>query len=82
MKEKRTKRSKSSGRKLKSFKSGDKDVKFENYSGKRDLDKALLFIRQLEVAFANENFKESSKLRHVSMHLKGTASPLVVVRDT
>ncbi|MCO5553102.1 hypothetical protein L7F22_006623 [Adiantum nelumboides] len=60
--------------KQKSFKSGDKDVKFDSYNGRRDNDKALAFIRQFEVAFAEGNFKERSKLRHVSMYLKGTAS--------
>ncbi|MCO5615152.1 hypothetical protein L7F22_069441 [Adiantum nelumboides] len=51
--------------KQKSFKSGDKDVKFNSYNGRRDNDKALAFIRQFEVAFAEGNFKERSKLRHV-----------------
>ncbi|MCO5574983.1 hypothetical protein L7F22_028780 [Adiantum nelumboides] len=56
------------------FKAGDKDVKFEAYNGRRNNDKALAFIRQFEVAFAEGNFNERSKLRHVSMYLKGTAS--------
>ncbi|MCO5559656.1 hypothetical protein L7F22_013257 [Adiantum nelumboides] len=60
--------------KKKTFKAGDKDVKFEAYNGRRNNDKALAFIRQFEVAFAEGNFKERSKLRHVSMYLKGTAS--------
>ncbi|MCO5568074.1 hypothetical protein L7F22_021769 [Adiantum nelumboides] len=59
--------------KKKTFKAGDKDVKFEAYNGRRN-NKALAFIRQFEVAFAEGNFKERSKLRHVSMYLKGTAS--------
>ncbi|MCO5553718.1 hypothetical protein L7F22_007244 [Adiantum nelumboides] len=60
--------------KKKTFKAGDKDVKFEAYNGRRNNDKALAFIRQFEIAFAEGNFKERSKLRHVSMYLKGTAS--------
>ena len=49
-------------------------MKFDSYNGRRDNDKALAFIRQFEVAFAEGNFTEKSKLRHVSMYLKGTAS--------
>ncbi|MCO5586247.1 hypothetical protein L7F22_040186 [Adiantum nelumboides] len=60
--------------KKKTFKAGDKDVKFEAYNGRRNNDKALAFIRQFEVAFAEGNFKERSKLHHVGMYLKGTAS--------
>ncbi|MCO5577620.1 hypothetical protein L7F22_031451 [Adiantum nelumboides] len=60
--------------KKKTFNFGDKDVKFEAYNGRQNNDKALAFIRQFEVAFAEGNFKERSKLRHVSMYLKGTAS--------
>ncbi|MCO5604623.1 hypothetical protein L7F22_058792 [Adiantum nelumboides] len=60
--------------KKKTFKAGEKDVKFEAYNGRRNNDKALAFIRQFEVAFAEGNFKERSKLRHVGMYLKGTAS--------
>ena len=33
-------------RKKKTFKSGDKDMKFDSYNGRRDNDKALVFIRQ------------------------------------
>ena len=53
----------------KTFKSGDKDVKFDSYNGRRDNDKALAFIRQFDVAFAEGNFKERSKLRHASMYI-------------
>ncbi|MCO5576486.1 hypothetical protein L7F22_030296 [Adiantum nelumboides] len=60
--------------KKKAFKAGDKDVKFEAYNERRNNDKALAFIRQFEVAFAEGNFKERSKLRHVGMYLKGMAS--------
>ncbi|MCO5572304.1 hypothetical protein L7F22_026057 [Adiantum nelumboides] len=60
--------------KQKSFKSGDKDVKFDSYNGRWDNDKALAFIRQFEVAFVEGNFKERSKLCYVSMYLEGTAS--------
>ncbi|MCO5554388.1 hypothetical protein L7F22_007918 [Adiantum nelumboides] len=35
--------------KKKTFKAGDKDVKFEAYNGRRNNDKALAFIRQFEV---------------------------------
>ena len=34
------------------FKAGDKDIKFDTYNGKRDVNKALSFIRQFDVAFA------------------------------
>ncbi|MCO5561700.1 hypothetical protein L7F22_015323 [Adiantum nelumboides] len=61
-------------RKKKTFKAGDKDIKFEVYNGKRVTNKALAFIRQFEVAFAESHFSERSKLRHVSMYLKDTAS--------
>ncbi|MCO5569121.1 hypothetical protein L7F22_022829 [Adiantum nelumboides] len=61
-------------KKKRTFKSGDKDVKFEYYNGKRVISKALTFVRQFEVAFAEGNFSEHSKLRHVGMHLKETAS--------
>ncbi|MCO5598180.1 hypothetical protein L7F22_052272 [Adiantum nelumboides] len=61
-------------RKKKTFKAGDKDIKFEIYNGKRVTNKALAFIRQFEVAFAEGHFSERSKLRHVSMYLKDTAS--------
>ncbi|MCO5599663.1 hypothetical protein L7F22_053768 [Adiantum nelumboides] len=65
---------KKNSRKQKTFKSGDKDVKFDSLNGRRDNDKALAFIRRFEVAFAEGNFKETSKLRHVGMYLKGTTS--------
>ncbi|MCO5577958.1 hypothetical protein L7F22_031795 [Adiantum nelumboides] len=61
-------------RKKKTFKARDKDIKFEVYNGKRVTNKALAFIRQFEVAFAEGHFSERSKLRHVSMYLKDTAS--------
>ncbi|MCO5602839.1 hypothetical protein L7F22_056978 [Adiantum nelumboides] len=61
-------------KKKKTFKARDKDVKFEYYNGRRVINKALAFIRQFEVAFAKGNFSERSKLRHVSMYLKDTAS--------
>ena len=56
------------------FKAGDKDIKFQTYNGKRDVTKALSFIRQFEVAFVEEDFREKSKLRHVGMYLKDMAS--------
>ncbi|MCO5608069.1 hypothetical protein L7F22_062274 [Adiantum nelumboides] len=56
------------------FKSRYKDLKFDNYNGRRDVNKVLSFIRQFEAAFANGNFKEKSKLCHVGMYLKETAS--------
>ena len=61
-------------RKAKTFKAGDKDTKFDSYNGRRDESKALAFIRQFEVAFANGHFSEESKIRHVGMYLKDTAS--------
>ncbi|MCO5569029.1 hypothetical protein L7F22_022735 [Adiantum nelumboides] len=61
-------------RKKKTFKAGDKDIKFKVYNGKRVTNKALVFIRQFEVAFVEGHFSERSKLRHVSMYLKDTAS--------
>ena len=60
--------------KKRSFKAGDKDVKFDSYDGDENVAKALAFIRQFEVAFSEGNFKERSKLRHVSMYLKDMAS--------
>ncbi|MCO5582874.1 hypothetical protein L7F22_036775 [Adiantum nelumboides] len=65
---------KKNSHKQKTFKSGDKDVKFDSFNGRRGNDKALAFIRQFEVAFAEGNFKEKSKLRHVGMYLKGTTN--------
>ncbi|MCO5594657.1 hypothetical protein L7F22_048690 [Adiantum nelumboides] len=62
---------KKNSHKLKTSKSGDKDVKFEFFNGRRDNDKDLAFIRQFEVAFAEGNLKKKSKLRHVCMYLKG-----------
>ena len=61
-------------RKQRIFKAGDKDIKFETFNGKRNITKALSFIRQFDVAFVQEDFTEKSKLRHVGMYLKGMAS--------
>ena len=55
------------------FKAGDKDIKLKSFDGKRDVTKALAFIRQFEVAFVHEKFTEKSKLRHVGMYLTETA---------
>lgn len=63
-----------SSRGKRTFKAGDKDIKFETYNSKRNIDGALSFIRQFDVTFAEEDFKEKSKLRHVGMYLKGMAS--------
>ena len=59
-----------SSRRKRTFKGGDKDIKFETYNGKRNIDRALSFIRQFDVAFAEEDFTEKSKLRHVGMYLR------------
>ena len=48
--------------KKRSFKAGDKDVKFDSYDGNEFVAKALAFIRQFEVAFSEGNFKERVKL--------------------
>ena len=62
-----------SSKKQRIFKAGDKDIKFDTYNGKRDVNKALSFIRQFDVAFAEEDFTEKSKLRHVGMYLRKMA---------
>ena len=49
-------------------------MKFKSYDGKRDITKALNFIRQFEVAFVHERFTKKSKLQHVGMYLTDTAN--------
>ncbi|MCO5570061.1 hypothetical protein L7F22_023775 [Adiantum nelumboides] len=58
---------KKNSHKHKTFKLGDKDVKFDSFNGRCNNNKALAFICQFEVAFAEGNFKEKSKLRHVEI---------------
>ncbi|MCO5554914.1 hypothetical protein L7F22_008452 [Adiantum nelumboides] len=55
--------------KLKKFKEGGKSISFLTYDGAFGAtDKVLAFIRQFDVAFGDEGFTESSKLRHVREH--------------
>ncbi|MCO5567314.1 hypothetical protein L7F22_021004 [Adiantum nelumboides] len=57
--------------KLKKFKEGGKNTSFLTYDGTFGAtDKVLAFIQQLDAAFGDEGFTESSKLRHVAMHFQ------------
>ena len=67
-------RRKRSSKKQRTFKAGDKDIKFQTFNGRRNVTKALAFIRQFDVAFVQENFTEKSKLRHVGVYLRNMAS--------
>ncbi len=60
--------------KLKKFKEGGKNITFLTYDGTYGAtDKVLAFIQQFDAAFGDEGFTESSKIRHVSMHLQKSA---------
>ncbi|MCO5605011.1 hypothetical protein L7F22_067623 [Adiantum nelumboides] len=60
--------------KLKKFKQGGKSISFLTYDGTFGAtDKVLAFIQQFDVAFGDEGFMESSKLRHVTMHFQKSA---------
>ena len=57
--------------KMRKFKEGGKNITFLTYDGTYGAtDQVLSFIQQYDAAFGNEDFSESSKMRHVSMHLK------------
>ena len=57
--------------KLKKFKEGGKNITFLTYDGTFGAtDKVLAFIQQFDAAFGDEDFTESSKLRHVAMHFQ------------
>ncbi len=61
-------------KKLRNFKEGGKSVTFQTFDGSYgDVDKVLTFIQQFDAAFGGEAFTESSKLRHVAMHLTKSA---------
>ncbi|MCO5594398.1 hypothetical protein L7F22_048428 [Adiantum nelumboides] len=61
-------------RKLQKFKEGGKSITFQTYDGSYGAtDKVLSFIQQFDAAFGGEDFTESSKLRHVAMHLTKAA---------
>ena len=60
--------------KLKKFKEGGKNITFLTYDGTFGAtDKVLAFIQQFDAAFGDEDFTESSKLRHVAMHFQKSA---------
>ncbi|MCO5556158.1 hypothetical protein L7F22_009702 [Adiantum nelumboides] len=57
--------------KLKKFKERGKTISFLTYDGTFGAtDKVLAFIQQFDAAFGDEDFTESSKLRHVAMHFQ------------
>ncbi|MCO5607677.1 hypothetical protein L7F22_061875 [Adiantum nelumboides] len=59
---------------LRKFKEGGKRITFLSFDGTfGNIDKVLGFIQQFDAAFGDENFSESSKLRHVAMHLQKSA---------
>ena len=48
----------------------DKPLKFQNYDGLHgSTDKVVHFIRQFDIAFAIQNYKKSTKMQIVEMHL-------------
>ncbi|MCO5611895.1 hypothetical protein L7F22_066154 [Adiantum nelumboides] len=60
--------------KLNNFKEGGKNIFFVTYDGTFGAtDKVLVFIQQLDAAFGDEGFTESSKLCHVAMHFQKSA---------
>ncbi|MCO5550002.1 hypothetical protein L7F22_003479 [Adiantum nelumboides] len=60
--------------KLKKFKEGGKNISFLTYDGIFGaIVKVLAFIQQLDAAFGDEGFRESSKLRHVAIHFQKSA---------
>ncbi|MCO5554574.1 hypothetical protein L7F22_008104 [Adiantum nelumboides] len=60
--------------KLKKFKEGGKNIFFLTYDGIFGaIGKVLAFIQQFDVAFGDEGFTESSKLRHIAMHFQKSA---------
>ncbi|MCO5587033.1 hypothetical protein L7F22_040978 [Adiantum nelumboides] len=60
--------------KLEKFKEGGKNISFLTYDGTFGAtNKVLAFIQQFDVAFGDEGFTESSKLRHVAMHFQKSA---------
>lgn len=57
--------------KLKTFKEEGKNITFPSYDGTFGAtDKVLAFIQQFDASFRDNNFFESSKLGHVSMHFQ------------
>ncbi|MCO5564468.1 hypothetical protein L7F22_018129 [Adiantum nelumboides] len=60
--------------KLKKFKEGGKNISFLTYDGTFGAtDKVLAFIQQIDAAFEDEGFTETSKLCHVAMHFQKSA---------
>ncbi|MCO5580450.1 hypothetical protein L7F22_034318 [Adiantum nelumboides] len=60
--------------KLKKFKERGKNISSLTYDGTFGAtDKVLAFIQQIDTAFGDEGFIESSKLRHVAMHFEKSA---------
>ena len=59
---------------MRKFKEGGKNITFLTYDGTYGAtDQVLSFIQQYDAAFGNEDFSESSKMRHVSMHFQNLA---------
>ncbi|MCO5561289.1 hypothetical protein L7F22_014910 [Adiantum nelumboides] len=59
--------------KPKNYKEGGQAVKFDTFHGTHDKLKALLFLHQIDAAFAGGNFTESSKIRKAATFLKTNA---------
>ena len=60
---------------MRKFKEGGKNITFLTYDGTYGAtDQVLSFIQQYDAAFGNnEDFFESSEMRHVSMHFQKLA---------
>ncbi|MCO5603644.1 hypothetical protein L7F22_057795 [Adiantum nelumboides] len=59
--------------KPKDYKEGGQAVKFDTFHGTHDKLKALLFLQQLDAAFAGGNFTEASMIRKAATFLKTNA---------
>ena len=59
---------------LQRFRMKDKPLKFQSYDGLHgSTDKVVHFIRQFDIAFAIQDYMESTKMHIVEMHLTKTA---------
>ena len=59
---------------LQRFRMKDKPLKFQSYDGLHgSTDKLVHFIRQFDIAFAIQDYTESTKMHIVEMHLAKTA---------
>ncbi|MCO5581240.1 hypothetical protein L7F22_035118 [Adiantum nelumboides] len=64
----------SGGHAYRQFKEGGKNIPFLTYDGTFGaIDKVLAFIQQFDAAFGDEDFIESSKLRHIAIHFQNSA---------